>query len=240
MRAGNAGTAGEIEPDLYTLSEIRQRLLSWWEQNQRLFPWRETRDPWHILLAEVMLHRTRAPQVVPVYQAVLEKFPDPETLMKAPPGELETILRSLGLHWRVPLLRKMTCQIVQEYGGKVPEEREALKSLAGVSDYIAGAVRCFAFGLPEPLLDTNTVRVLGRVWGLPITDSARRSRRFRYLMQAFMDCPDPRSSALALLDLAALVCHPSNPKCGECPLVDLCQFGRTYGNTQRTSDRADP
>ena len=238
MRKDHPGTAGNIAPDPDTLDEIRQRLLSWWKHNQRSFPWRETRNPWHILLAEVLLHRTRADQVVPVYRIALERFPDPETLMKAPPGELEGVLYSLGLHWRVPLLREMARQIVQEYGGKIPKEREALKSLAGVSDYIAGAVRCFAFGLPDPILDTNTVRVLGRLWGMPVSDSSRRSRSFRCLMEAFVDCPDPRSSAFALLDLAALICRPTNPKCGECPLINLCQFGRTYG-AKRAPDRSN-
>lgn len=239
MWTGNTGSA-EIELDQETLGEIQQRLLSWWEQNQRSFPWRETRDPWHILLAEVMLHRTRADQVVPVYRAALEKFPDPETLAESVPGELETLLYPLGLHWRVPLIREMARQIVREYGGRVPEDMEALKSLAGVSDYIAGAVRCFAFGLPEPLLDTNTVRVLGRLAGVPVSDGSRRSSRFRRLMQPLVKCSDPRSLTFALLDLAALVCRPAHPDCGKCPLMDLCRFGRKYGDTQRTSGGADP
>ncbi len=235
-----ARVAGQVEPDPEILNWIRWRLLSWWEQNHRSFPWRETRDPWHILLAEVMLHRTRADQVVPVYRIALEKFPDPEALAEAPPGELEALLHSLGLHWRTPLLREMARQIVRDHRGTVPVDRNALKSLAGVSDYIAGAVRCFAFGFPEPLLDTNTVRVLGRVLGLPISDGSRRSNRFRRLMESLLDCPDPRSVAFALLDLAALVCHPGNPECGKCPLSDLCQFGRTYGNTERTPGSTDP
>lgn len=226
------------EPD--DLAEIRRMLLSWWEQNRRSFPWRETRAPWRILLAEVLLHRTRADQVVPVYQIMVAKFPDPDALLRSPAGELESIMHPLGLHWRVPLVREMARQIVHQYGGKIPEEKEALRSLAGVSDYIAGAVRCFAFGLPEPLLDTNTVRVLGRIRGWPISDSSRRSRHFRHLMQEFVDCADPRSPVFALLDLAALICRPGRPECGKCPLMDLCQFGRTHGYTKRDSGSADP
>lgn len=232
MRPGDAGTA--------FLNEIRQRLLAWWERNQRRFPWRETRDPWRVLLAEVLLHRTRADQVVPVYQAALERFPDPADLAESSPGELEALLYPLGLHWRVPLLREMARQIVREHGGRIPEDRETLMALPGVGDYIAGAVRCFALGVPEPILDTSTVRVVGRIWGLPVRDSSRRSRRFRQLMEAMVRSPDPRSVALALLDLAALVCRPGVPECEKCPLTDLCQFRRAYGNTQRTSDRPRP
>ncbi|WP_299030010.1 hypothetical protein [uncultured Thermanaerothrix sp.] len=240
MCSGDAEDTGAVRPDSDDLAEIRRLLLSWWERNQRSFPWRETRNPWHILLAEVLLHRTRADQVVPVYRIMVEKFPDPDALMRSPAGELESIVHPLGLRWRVPLLREMARQIVQRYGGKIPEEKEALRSLAGVSDYIAGAVRCFASGLPEPLLDTNTVRVLGRIRGWPISDGSRRSRHFHRLMQEFVDCADPRSAVLALLDLAALVCRPRNPECGKCPLRDLCQFGRTHGNTKRDSGSAGP
>lgn len=222
------------------MGEIRRRLLAWWEKNARSFPWRETRDPWLILLAEVLLHRTRAEQVVPVYRLAVEKFPDPESLAESPPGELEALLHSLGLHWRIPLLREMARQIVRIHRGRIPVDMEALKALPGVSDYIAGAVRCFAFGLPEPILDTNTVRVLGRVLNLPVSDGSRRSSRFRRLMKSLVDCPDPRSVALALLDLAALVCRPIHPECEKCPLIDLCQFGRTYGNTERTSGSTGP
>jgi len=222
------------------LDEIRQRLLAWWERNQRSFPWRETHNPWYILLAEVLLHRTRADQVVPVYRVIVKKYPDPESLVQSPPGELESVLYPLGLHWRIPLLREMAWQIIRQYGGNVPVERETLRSLAGVSDYIAGAVRCFAFGLPDPLLDTNTVRVLGRIQGIPVSDSSRRSRLFREVMGTLVNCERPREIALALLDLAALICRPRNPICQECPLLDFCQFGRTYGHKEQTADCSGP
>jgi A/G-specific adenine glycosylase len=208
---------------------IRDRLVAWGRQNARVYPWRETRDPWKILLAEVMLHRTRADQVVPVYEAAVRKFPDPASLAGASPECLGRLFRPLGLRWRVPLLHEMARRIVRDHGGRVPTGRDELRSLPGVSDYIAGAVRCFAFGEPEPVLDTNAVRVLGRVFGLPVRDSSRRSRRFRELMRELVAGDDPRSLVLAVLDLAALVCRPGNPECRRCPIRDLCEYGRSHG-----------
>jgi A/G-specific adenine glycosylase len=170
MRQGDAGAAGALITDPGTLEELRSRLLIWGRENRRTFPWRETRDPWRVLLAEVLLHRTRADQVVPVYLAAVERYPDPAAMARAHLRDLRRLMRPLGLHWRVPLMREMARQILRRHGGRIPPDRQALQALPGVSDYIAGAVCCFAFGMPEPVLDTNTVRVLGRLFGLPVRD----------------------------------------------------------------------
>lgn len=238
MRAGDAGAARGAEGDLEDLIQIRRRLLKWGEQNRRSFPWRETRDPWRILLAEVLLHRTRADQVVPVYRAMIARYPDPETLARARLPELRRQMGSLGLRWRIPLLREMARQILRRHGGRVPEDREDLLALPGVSDYIAGAVRALAFGQPDPVLDTNTVRVLGRLFGLPIRESSRRSRSFREMMRQLMAGERPGDLLLAMLDLAAILCLPRNPRCPECPLQDLCSHGRAYGTARRASGGA--
>lgn len=220
-------TNERMAQDRQLFKEIRSILLEWGKRHIRSFPWRETRDPWKVLLAEVLLHRTRADQVVPVYRKVVEHYPDPFSLATARLDDLERMLRPLGLHWRVSLLLEMARTIVREYDGHVPVDRESLRALPGISDYIAGAVRCFAFGLPDPVLDTNTVRVLGRLFGLRVTDSSRRSRRFRELMEAVVEGEDPRDLVLSILDLAALVCRPRDPRCMECPLYSLCQHGRS-------------
>lgn len=226
MCPGNSGDACQI---------IRRRLLEWGERNRRRFPWRETRDPWKVLLAEVLLHRTRADQVIPVYQAMVTRYPDPDALARASLHELQELMGSLGLYWRVPLLLEMARQIAHLHGGRVPENLESLRALPGVSDYIAGAVRILAFDRGEPVLDTNIVRVLGRLFGLPIRDSSRRNRRFRETMAKLMTGEKPGDLLLALLDLAALICLPREPRCPECPLHEFCEHGRTYGTEKRTS-----
>jgi A/G-specific adenine glycosylase len=240
MRQGDAGAAGALITDPGTLEELRSRLLIWGRENRRTFPWRETRDPWRVLLAEVLLHRTRADQVVPVYLAAVERYPDPAAMARAHLRDLRRLMRPLGLHWRVPLMREMARQILRRHGGRIPPDRQALQALPGVSDYIAGAVCCFAFGMPEPVLDTNTVRVLGRLFGLPVRDSSRRSRRFRDLMARLIDGPNPRELTLSMLDLAAQICHPRDPECPVCPLRELCAHGRSHGTEKRAAGGAGP
>jgi len=205
---------------------VRERLLAWGREHLRSFPWRETRDPYRVLVAEALLHRTRADQVLPVYREFLRRFPDLPALARAPLEEVLGVLRPLGLHWRSRLLHEMAVRILQETGGYVLPDRKWLCSLPGVSDYIASAVLCLAFGKPEPMLDASSVRVLGRLLGIRVTDGSRRSRRFRDLHMQLMAGDSPREFNLALVDLGALVCRPAQPRCGECPLQDLCVHAR--------------
>jgi A/G-specific adenine glycosylase len=207
-------------------AKFRSSLISWGRDNYRSFPWRETDDPYKILVAEVMLHRTKAPQVLPVYRYFMQRYPTVEKLAGATRDDLHATLYSLGLRQRVDMFHDMAVEIVERFDGRVPAEKEALLSLSGVSDYIAGAVRCFALNEPEPLIDTNTVRVIGRVFGLKITDSSRRNRLFRDLITALVDPDEPQVYNYALLDLANLVCTKvRSPKCFECPVQKHCLYG---------------
>lgn len=204
----------------------RAALLLWGGQNFRAFQWRLTDDPYRVLVAEIMLHRTQAAQVSLVYPTFIEKFPDIGSLADSGIGELAESMWSLGLRWRVALMRDMAEQIVRKFDGRVPQSRDELVSLPGVSDYIATAVRCFAWGFPEALIDTNTVRVLGRVFGLDTRDSSRRSRIFRSALESMVDRSRPRDYNFALLDLAHLLCTKRRePDCDRCPLRFCCVYG---------------
>lgn len=202
---------------------LRQALLAWGAEHFRPFPWRLTTNPYRILIAEILLHRTQVKQVVPVYQEFIGRYPDIHTLAQADRETLHATLYSLGLRWRVNLLHEMAQAIVQRHGGEIPRHREALLALPGVSQYVAGAVRCFAWNEPEVLMDTNTVRVIGRLLGWEVKDSSRRSKRFRQALEALLDPREPRAFNYALLDLAHLVClKRQQPLCGECPLRPFC------------------
>lgn len=206
---------------------FRDALVYWGRHNFRPYPWRTTQDPYQILIAEVMLHRTQAKQVVPIYLRFIERFPNARQLSHAHASELHEMLHSLGLRWRIDLIRDMGSELVRQFDGQVPHERDELVSLPGVSDYIASAVRCFAWNLPEPLIDTNTVRVVGRLFGLPTSSSSRRTRRFRRLITSLLDPVEPRAYNFALLDLAGTVCKSRpRPMCEHCPVASWCQHGQ--------------
>lgn len=218
-----------VQANNHTLDAIlvRQAIIRWGQDNFRAFPWRLTRDPYKILMSEVMLHRTQADQVVPVYEHFVEKYPDILRLAKATREELRETLYSLGLHWRIDLVFEMAQALSSRFDAQIPVEKTQLLSLPGVSEYIAGAVRCFAWNLPEPLADTNTVRVAGRLFGLTVKDSSRRNRQFRNLLTAMLDQESPRLYNFAVLDLADKICMKKvEPLCKECPLVQWCLYGQ--------------
>ena len=205
---------------------IRQPMIAWGKTHFRPFPWRLTTDPYQILIAELMLHRTQVAQVEPVYVRFMLQFPDLGTLSAAGKDDLHEALYSLGLRWRVGAMYEMVQTLSTRHAGIIPHEKRTLLDLPGVSEYVASALRCFAWNLPEPLLDTNTVRVIGRIFDLKVTDSSRRSRRFRDLLAALVDPSDPRAFNYALLDHAHLICLKRRPPlCLECPIKGHCVYG---------------
>lgn len=216
---------------------FRRALIIWGRSHFRSFAWRETEDPYRILMAEVMLHRTQAVQVLPVYERFIRIYPDAASLAQASSADLHTLLFPLGLRWRVDLIWSMAAEIADRFDGQVPKGKDELLSLSGVSDYIASAVRCFAWNLPEPLIDTNTVRVVGRLFGLEIKDSSRRNRLLKELITALVDPKNPRAYNYALLDLAHLICHKRRaPECSRCPVQAHCTYGTgRLGRTQSKS-----
>lgn len=204
---------------------FQEKLLEWWESSKRNFPWRNTRVPYRILISEILLHRTRADQVVSVFNEFIQEFPTVGHLAKAKQVRVTKILRPLGLFWRNRLLIPMAKAIISTHDGNIPATRSDLESLPGVSRYIASAVCCFAFGNVEPLLDTNTVRILGRMFSLTVNDSSRRSGEFAKIYSWLMSIDEPRYFNYAMIDLGALVCSPRNPACGTCPANDFCDYG---------------
>lgn len=219
----------------FPISDMRRNLLQWWRYAKRHYPWRETRDPYRVLVAEVLLHRTRADQVVPLYEMFVKHFGDIRTLARSSPDDLGEMFRSAGLHWRWSLLHGTATQLDEDFGGEIPEDLDLLTSLPGVSHYIASAVRCFAFGKPDAVLDTNTVRVTGRLLGLTVTDSSRRSTRFRRIIERLVDSEHPREFNLALIDLAAKICKSRSPLHQECRLSSCCRCSMAPASSQQTN-----
>lgn len=208
---------------------FRELLLSWGKKNIVDYPWRKNRTPYRVLVAEILLHRTRAEQVIPLYNNLIISCPDVHSLAAVDRRKLQKMLKSAGLRWRIDLMHEMAKTIVENYGGKIPSQKEELMKLPGVSEYIASAVRCFAFGYPEPLLDTNTVRITGRVFGIEVKDSSRRSKKMRDLMKNLLDTEKPDIFNYAMIDFGKKVCKKRGPECFACPLW-MCSYRKLFIN----------
>jgi A/G-specific adenine glycosylase len=210
---------------------FKSQIKGWFESNRRDFPWRRTTEPYRLLIAEMMLRRTRAGQVGPVYEQFIDSFRTPQELADAPPESVGAVLRPLGLTWRVPAFQLMARQLVIRYGGTVPHTRVELLSLPGVGDYVADAVRCFAYGEPVSIVDTNTVRVAGRYLGFSYGPDSRRLKAVKGAIGRLLDEAAPVESNLALLDFAATICKASKPICAKCPVATRCTWFRDNGRS---------
>lgn len=203
---------------------FRRTLLRWYGSHGRRFPWRETDDSYTILLAEVLLQRTQAPQVQDNYRQIVTAFPTPQALAAAPLETVQDTLRPLGLAKRAVTLRRMGQELVTRFDGRVPTTVLDLIALPGVGRYIATATACFATGVRLAVLDANVVRVFSRFFG--VTSDRKRPRDDSALWR-LAESLLPRTRAAdynrALIDFAGLVCKPRTPLCPECALRRRCR-----------------
>lgn len=212
--------------DTKIIKIIQNSLLEWGKFNSRHFPWRETTKPYEVLVSEILLHRTRAEQVLPVYNRFIRKYPNFQSICIEKLNNIILELNSLGLKWRAEELHSLACLIIKKYNGKVPDNKEELLKLPGIGPYISSAVMNFAYNQPEPLLDTNTVRIIGRVFGMEITDSSRRSKIFEEIMISLVNFQFHRLFLWSMIDLAFKICRPVNPLCMQCPLNNICHYNQ--------------
>ena len=205
-----------------TAEPFRRDLLRWHATTARRFPWREAGlDSWLVLMAEMCLHRTRADQVVPVFESLRRLAPTPEAMVNRREESLDA-MRSLGLRWRAKGIIATAETLVRDHSGVVPDDELMLRSLPGVGDYVAQAVLCFGFGRRAVLVDTNTHRITARLNGREVT--RRWQIRLDLYRLAGARGPDAEFN-YALLDLGALVCRAGEPRCGECPVRRHCSHG---------------
>jgi A/G-specific adenine glycosylase len=203
--------------------------VKWAKTNTRDFPWRKTKNPYNVLVAEIMLQRTKAEQVLPVYKQFLKKFPNFDALNKTSVSEIRNSIIPLGLEKRALGLKRLAEQVIKEYGGRIPCTKDELLELHWVGNYIANAVLCNAFGIDAPMVDANFARVLDRVFSLKPKHPAQKDKRVWALADSMMPyvrgkC---RTLNLGILDLASAVCTPRKPSCLACPLNTICDYGVT-------------
>lgn len=195
-------------------------MLAWFEPRRRAYPWRRTRDPYRVLVAEVMLQQTQAARVAPAFARFLRAFPSLRALARASLREVLVAWDGLGYNRRAVALAEAARRIAHEHGGRVPRDPTALRSLPGVGPYTAAAVASIAFGLPVAAVDTNVRRIVSRV-----TAGAEDlgPGRVRELAQAWLDPGDPGAWNQALMDLGRELCRP-RPRCEPCPLRTGCRY----------------
>lgn len=219
--------SSDINSQEYKLKIIHEKMLKWSIVNLRDFPWRKTRDPYKILIAEIMLHRTQANQVKEIYNSFVGKYPNFCSICDCSPENITSELKTLGLNWRSNLIYKLSCMICKRLNSEIPLKKDELIELPGVGPYIASAFLCLAYNKPEPMLDTNTVRIIGRIFNFHINDYSRRSKNFEIIMQELIDLGNCRDVSLAMIDFAQAICRPTDPLCSECPIGNICFFKET-------------
>lgn len=194
-------------------------LGTWFEQHGRDLPWRLTRDPWAIVVAELMLQQTQVDRVVPRWHRFLERFPTVEAGAAAGAAAIIDEWAGLGYNRRAVNLHRLAVTVATEHGGRFPENRATLEALPGIGPYTSRAIRVFAFEASDAVLDTNVARILARTVGETLTRSEA---------QAVADAnlgPSPWHHNQAMLDVGATWCRPRNPGCERgCPFRQVCAW----------------
>lgn len=202
-------------------------LLEWYAGARRDLPWRRTRDPWRILVSEVMLQQTRVAAVLPYYERFLERYPRAEDLAAAPEQEFLALWSGLGYYARARNLQRAARAIAE--AGRFPETYEEIRALPGVGDYTAAAIASICFGQPHAVLDGNVVRVLARATAERGDVAASSVRvRLKEVAQRLLDPKRAGDFNQAMMELGATVCLPKAPQCLLCPWREQCQ-GRAEG-----------
>jgi A/G-specific adenine glycosylase len=205
-------------------SQFTGKLLDWYTCNARKLPWRECSNPYIVWISEIMLQQTRVETVIPYFLKWIERFPTITTLAKASLQEVLSAWEGLGYYGRARNLHQAAQIVEHKFGGQLPSDPKALRSLPGIGGYTAGAIASMVFNLDEPVLDGNVRRVIARVFNL--TEPVRSAMGERLLWKLVHDHLPPGNAGAfnqALMDLGAMICTARTPNCPGCPLVGLCK-----------------
>ena len=205
------------------MQPIAAPLLQWFQANKRLLPFRQEPSAYHIWVSEIMLQQTRVAAAIPYYNRFIAALPTPADLAVCEPDALRKLWQGLGYYNRVNNMQKAARIVCEQYGGDLPADYDALRSLPGIGDYTAGAIASIAFGIPAPAVDGNVLRVFARLYNDDadvMTPATKRLFTQRVLDQMPKATPGPYNEAL--MELGALVCIPGTPHCEACPLADRC------------------
>jgi len=215
---------------------LRKNLLRWYERNKRRLPWRSDPAPYRVWVSEIMLQQTQVRTVLPYFERFLARFPDVGSLAAASEQEVLAEWAGLGYYGRARNIHRAAQKIAGEFGGVFPSTPGEWLSLPGIGEYTAGAILSIAFNQPHPVVDGNVRRVMSRLTGLM---EPPRESRFWELAAAWVPRDRPSDFNQALMELGALVCLPSGPRCGDCPVASMCA-ARKLGIQEKIPMRAMP
>jgi A/G-specific adenine glycosylase len=213
--------------DPETLAVFRRELPAWFRRNGRDLPWRRTRDPYKILVSEVMLQQTQVERVRAYYRRFLRQYPTVRELAAARPAAVREAWEGLGYYARAKNLQAAARRVMEAHDGRFPRRPEEIRALPGVGRYTAGAVASFAYEEPAPILDTNVRRVLTRLFVRRRPQSAAAlDRRLWAMAEEVIPPGEAWAFNQALLDFGALLCTARAPRCPECPMISICAFAK--------------
>lgn len=223
MRSDESSGSGIPSIDAAVLLSIQESLARWYEANARDLPWRHTRDPYAILVSEVMLQQIQVSRAIPFYRAFLERFPTVQTLADASIADVIHVWGDLGRYRRITNLHATAKRIVADFGGAVPSDVAVLRSLPGIGPYTAGAVACFAFEQDVGFLDTNARRVIHRLFvGCDVPAATKPDKVLSGLASDVVPPGQGWVWNQAVIELGALICSARRPRCGACPVRSHC------------------
>jgi len=227
-----------------SVSRLAARLLAWYRQNGRRLPWRGHPDPYAVWVSEIMLQQTRVETVIPYFERWLKRFPTVAALAQASEQEVLQAWEGLGYYSRARNLHAAARVIIEQFGGQLPADLQALRSLPGIGAYTAGAIASIAFGRDVPALDGNIRRVYARLFDVAEPVNSPAGERLLWQLAAeHLPAGQAGDFNQALMDLGALVCLPRKPRCERCPLAELCralQAGRQEERPVRLPKAAVP
>lgn len=206
---------------------IAKQLTAWYRRHRRTLPWRENQEPYRVWVSEIMLQQTQVERVKEFFARFMTRFPTVESLARAPERDVLKHWEGLGYYRRARQLHAAAKAIVSDHGGAFPRAAAELRRLPGIGRYTAGAIASIAFGLPEPIIEANTRRVIARLAGYAKPVGGSGDEPLWQLASDLVPSRDPGIFNQALMELGALVCSPERPACSRCPLASLCVAHRT-------------
>ena len=204
---------------------LREKLSSWFDDNRRIFPWRDPNITiFQNIITEILLQRTKAESVANMYHSFFKRFNTWDSLNRVHVTEIETHLKPLGIWRRRSLTLKRLAHVMVKQDGKFPTDRSEIDKLPGVGQYVGNAIEMFCHNRPMPLLDTNMARVLERVFKPRKLADIRHDPWLQSISKEIVSSENAVQLNWAFLDLGAMICTPRNPSCDQCPLASECNY----------------